>query len=162
MLDAGDKTVIDGHRVTRVSNEKGHAQYWCSDCEVQGDHAVFSTGIYGCPARPESLNVLTVCGGGINCRGHMDQDTPEWRAWKASESMPSDQVPHWTCDAEQVGARVAEQFRYFADRIGMRVRDWKLTGDGDGMAATFTHEAGRYELWASKTGKVTPLRVGDA
>lgn len=151
-----------GHRTVRIPVKGASApwEYQCEDCGNRGNSGIFTVGVDGCPGRPESLNILTVCGGGARCEGHMVQESPEWRQWKESASMSADLVPRTTCGSDQVGERVRTQFLYFAKRLGMRVDNWTVFGSGAGKVATFTHDKGEYELWAGETGMVTPLMVG--
>lgn len=161
MVNIGDAVTLGGHKTVRISSSsRGSWEYKCNDCGTRGNPALYTAGIDGCPGRPESLNMLRVCGGGNLCGGHMAQDSPEWRAWKESSSTSSDQVPRTTCGSDHVGERVRTQFLHYAKRLGMRLDDWKVCGNGAGKVATFTHDKGAYELWAGETGMVTPLQVG--
>lgn len=168
MVNSGETVTLGGHKVVRVP-VKNREQYKCEHCGTRGDSALFTVGVDGCPGRPESLNSLTVCPGGSGCRGHMDQTTEAWRQWKASSSMPSEEVPRYKCEATERGTRAAAQFLRHAERVGMRVEEWQLNTrtifnvNAEGaLVATFRHSKGRYELWVGRNGSITPLRVGAA
>lgn len=158
---------LKGHTLALRRSSKTR-EYQCRDCEAHGPIDLFSTGAEGCPGRPESLSVLTVCAGGDKCDGHMAQDSAEWRQWKASPSMSSGSVPRYQCKAQERGDRAAEQFQKFASRIGMDFRNWAPNRDvfdvaADGVkVADFDHTAGHYELWVSRSGMLTPIRTGEA
>jgi hypothetical protein len=169
MVNIGETVNTGGHMVTRISARNGEPwQYECQDCPKRGDNAIFIVGVSGCPGRPESLNVLSVCAGGDSCEGHMDQSSPEWTAWKNSKSLPASSVPHYTCKATERGTRAASQFRDFAVRLGMPIKGWTLnTGtvfnvNAEGVrVADFDHEKGHYEVWVGQNGSITAVRAGE-
>lgn len=166
MTHVGEISTVGGHKMARVSAGSGRAQFECQDCPLRGDYAIFTVGVNGCPGRPESLNILSVCAGGKGCPGHMDQSTDEWRRWKESKSMSSDLVPHYTCKETERGERAARQFKDFAVRLGMPTSGWELNTEAvfninaDGFrVAEFDHPKGHYEVWVGKGGMITALRV---
>lgn len=157
---------IGGHRVQDTGQKYGIAGHavvlWrCVDCEDEASSTAFTTGTEGCPARPASLDYLSLCPGGEMCPGHMAHDTPEYRDWKESRTMTSDQVPRRYCDEALTGIRAARHWLDFADRIGMKMRVWSPGGlaeevdSGGGVVAGFQHASGdHYHVLVTRGGKL--------
>lgn len=156
---------IGGHRLIPKQG-RTQGEFTCVDCGDTGQTTLFRVGVDVCPGRPESLNNLTVCAGGDACLGHMDTTTHQWRAWKDSPSLSSDTVPHYQCESTERGSRAAAHFLNYVGRGGMVVENWTtpvetvFNVNADGMrVADFDHDRGHYEVWVSRTGKITALRT---
>lgn len=135
--------------------------YTCTDCHQEATSDSFQAGAHGCPMRPASLDYLSVCPGGKRCGGHPDTSTPEWVAWKASNSLPKESVPRITCDAAKLGVRAALQWRAHADRIGLKMSVWaqqaiadKVGAEG-GVVAEMIHRGKPYYIAVTPYGKIS-------
>jgi len=160
---------LNGHLcyLVKVRNPAAVTATWhCADCDTTTERASFKAGTRGCPGRPESLDYLQVCG--MECPGHMDTTTEDWRTWKASNSMPSDLVPKIFCDSSPgwLVTRAGTQWVAYADRIGLKMSVWAAqifrhaALHADPAAAVFqvaelTFKGETYSVWVTRSGQLS-------
>lgn len=142
----------------------------CTDCNTTTDRHSFAAGTRGCPGRPESLDYLRVCG--MNCPGHMDATSAEFRAWKELPSSSADSVPRVSCDPTPYAlvGRASRQWIGTADRIGLKLSVWAASGFEHAArsadpslpefeVAELTFRAGSYSVWVSRSGKLRCVKT---
>lgn len=159
---------INGHRCVATGTDKGlpvgdQTVYECQDCKQRAPYQSFAVGARGCPARPESIDNISVCPGGDKCEGHPDQDSSEWRDYKSSDHLSIKTVPRWFHTDDDLAKRAADQYLHFADKIDMKMRVWSQqgykVGPEGGVAATFQHANGLgYEVHVNEYGKITAVQ----
>lgn len=165
VIRGGHRTVDTG-KVDKGMPTGDQTLYRCLDCETVTTRIGFG-GIRGandgCPARPESLDFLSVCPGGERCEGHMDTSTAQWRAWKDSPDASSDGVPRFHHTVDDLAERAAAQYLRHADLVEMKMGVWaaqgRKVGAEGGTVAEFQHSNGKqYEVHVDQYGKITAVQ----
>lgn len=156
---------LGGHRVTSTGEHYGVqgqavATWHCIDCDTVASRTSFTAGLAGCPARPESLDYVRVCG--TSCTGHPDTDSPEYRAWLESKTLRFSSVPRFFCKAEDLGKRAAAQYAHYAERIGLPLANWvertPILDDG-GVCAAFRFKEAYYAVHVNAYGHISVQRT---
>lgn len=163
--DLNGHRCVDTGRIDKAMPVGNQTVWECQDCKQTASRNSFAAGLRGCPARPESLDNLSVCPGGDKCEGHPDENTAEFRAWKASNNLPKETIPRRFHTADDFAKRAATQYLSFADRIGMKMSVWAAegmrVGPEGGTVAEMTFRGQSYLVRVDPFGNIRAVELGE-
>ncbi|MBD0734000.1 hypothetical protein [Streptomyces sp. CBMA29] len=158
--DLNGHRCVDTGKVDKGMPDGDQIVWECLDCQQRASRNAFSVGpARGCPARPESIDNLSVCPGGARCEGHPDQNSSQWREYTASNNLSIETVPRWFHTDNDLAKRAAAQYLRFADKVGVKMSVWTAegiqVGPEGGTAAEMSVGGRSYEVRVNAYGKIT-------